>query len=174
MSQEIKIIPSNIQKFQQKSNTMLVSTGNAQKGAVQNRQKPEGSWNFSEADPLKYQPNNHYQFTISTGSAVLSTTQSYLSYTVQFALNNTFTAAGALKQVGKFFVQNRGSGPMWYFQRYVWASNTMMTNPVNQWMIDPSIGPYCVGLFPMNSCCIFKQSELNYRNLNEKDDYLFR
>ena len=37
MSQEIKIIPSNIQKFQQKSNTMLVSTGNAQKGAVQNR-----------------------------------------------------------------------------------------------------------------------------------------
>ena len=42
------------------------------------------------------------------------------------------------------------------------------------WTIDNESDPVCLGIFPMNSCCIFKQSELNYRQLNEKDDYLFR
>jgi len=42
------------------------------------------------------------------------------------------------------------------------------------WTIDNESDPVCLSIFPMNSCCIFKQSELNYRQLNEKDDYLFR
>ncbi|CAL6020255.1 Conserved_hypothetical protein [Hexamita inflata] len=172
-NEKVQIIPANVKKFQNLGNTMVMSTGNNGNGAVINRQRAENQEYFSSAKPGNYKPNANFQFTIVTGKGLLSTNQSYINYTMQYALkvplNITKDASNVTKvthKFGKYYVQNKGFGPWWYFDQYKFDTG--------KWVPDTSISSEVLCAFPMNSCAPFNKSQYIYRNLTNQDDDIFR
>ncbi|CAL6099697.1 Conserved_hypothetical protein [Hexamita inflata] len=170
---KVQIIPANVKKFQNLGNTMVMSTGNNGNGAVINRQRAENQEYFSSAKPGNYKPNANFQFTIVTGKGLLSTNQSYINYTMQYALkvplNITKDASNVTKvthKFGKYYVQNKGFGPWWYFDQYKFDTG--------KWVPDTSISSEVLCAFPMNSCAPFNKSQYIYRNITNQDDDIFR
>ncbi|CAL6009730.1 Conserved_hypothetical protein [Hexamita inflata] len=176
---KVQIIPANVKKFQNLGNTMVMSLGNNGNGAVINRQRAENYPYFSPADPCKYAPNANFQFTIVTGKGLLSTNQSYVSYTMKYALNiplfvkyanpvaiNTTTEVS--HKFGKYYIQNKGFGPWWYFEEYKYVSATA------PWIRDETKPIQAICAAPMNSCALFNKSQYIYRNLTNQDDDIFR
>ncbi|CAL6005048.1 Conserved_hypothetical protein [Hexamita inflata] len=170
---KVQIIPANVKKFQNLGNIMVMSTGNNGNGAVINRQRAENQEYFSSAKPGNYKPNANFQFTIVTGKGLLSTNQSYINYTMQYALkvplDITKDASNVTKvthKFGKYYVQNKGFGPWWYFDQYKFDTN--------KWVPDTSISSEVLCAFPMNSCAPFNKSQYIYRNITNQDDDIFR
>ena len=60
---------------------------------------------------------------------------------------------------------------MWYFQpaKYI-------VNPVGvlAWTQDTSVQPCCIGLFPMNSCCVFNPYRPTDFFENANNWYIFK
>ncbi|CAL6075160.1 Conserved_hypothetical protein [Hexamita inflata] len=172
---KVQIIPANVKKFQNLGNTMVMSLGNNGNGAVINRQRAENYPYFSPSAPCVSAPNANFQFTIVTGKGLLSTNQSYVSYTMKYALpipvsvsyNATPTATASKHKFGKYYVQNKGFGPWWYFDKYKFDAG--------KWVPDTTV-PLEVALCaaPMNSCALFNKSQYIYRNLTNQDDDIFR
>ncbi|CAL6092563.1 Conserved_hypothetical protein [Hexamita inflata] len=170
---KVQIIPANVKKFQNLGNIMVMSTGNNGNGAVINRQRAENQEYFSSAKPGNYKPNANFQFTIVTGKGLLSTNQSYINYTMQYALkvplDITKDASNVTKvthKFGKYYVQNKGFGPWWYFDQYKFDTG--------KWVPDTSISSEVLCAFPMNSCAPFNKSQYIYRNITNQDDDIFR
>ncbi|CAL5975224.1 Conserved_hypothetical protein [Hexamita inflata] len=171
---KVQIIPANVKKFQNLGNTMVMSLGNNGNGAVINRQRAENFPYFSSAAPCVSAPNANFQFTIVTGKGLLSSNQSYVSYTMKYALNIpltvTYNSSSAVTAVqhkfGKYYVQNQGFGPWWYFQKYKFD--------VDKWVPDTSVTSIAICAAPMNSCALFNKSQFIYRNLTNQDDDIFR
>jgi hypothetical protein len=63
---------------------------------------------------------------------------------------------------------------MWYYKKYVAVGVDGGTKVATSWKPDMTTNDECIGMFPMNSACIFKKSTVDYRNLHQEDDYLFR
>ncbi|CAL6074018.1 Conserved_hypothetical protein [Hexamita inflata] len=152
---------------------MVMSTGNNGNGAVINRQRAENYPYFSTAAPCTSAPNANFQFTIVTGKGLLSTNQSYVSYTMKYALPITLSVSkdasnvtGVTHKFGKYYVQNKGFGPWWYFQKYKFD--------VDKWVPDTSITTVALCAAPMNACALFNKSQYIYRNLTNQDDDIFR
>ncbi|CAL6050467.1 Conserved_hypothetical protein [Hexamita inflata] len=173
-NEKVQIIPANVKKFQNLSNTMVMSTGNNGNGAVINRQRAENYPYFSTAAPCTSTPNANFQFTIVTGKGLLSTNQSYVSYTMKYALkipisvtyNGSTVATGSINKFGKYYVQNQGFGPWWYFEQYKFDTD--------KWVPDTSKPMVALCAAPMNSCALFNKSQYIYRNLTNQDDDIFR
>ncbi|CAL5982708.1 Conserved_hypothetical protein [Hexamita inflata] len=171
---KVQIIPANVKKFQNLGNTMVMSLGNNGNGAVINRQRAENFPYFSSAAPCVSAPNANFQFTIVTGKGLLSTNQSYVSYTMKYALkiplsvsyDGTPAATGSKHKFGKYYVQNQGFGPWWYFQKYKFD--------VDKWVPDTTVPTVALCAAPMNACAIFNKSQYIYRNLTNQDDDIFR
>ncbi|CAL6008918.1 Conserved_hypothetical protein [Hexamita inflata] len=171
---KVQIIPANVKKFQNLGNIMVMSTGNNGNGAVINRQRAENQEYFSSAKPGNYKPNANFQFTIVTGKGLLSTNQSYINYTMKYALkvpitvtyNGTPAATGSTHEFGKYYVQNKGFGPWWYFEQYKFDTG--------KWVPDTSKPITAKCAFPMNSCAPFNKSQYIYRNITNQDDDIFR
>ncbi|CAL6008980.1 Conserved_hypothetical protein [Hexamita inflata] len=170
---KVQIIPANVKKFQNLGNIMVMSTGNNGNGAVINRQRAENQEYFSSAKPGNYKPNANFQFTIVTGKGLLSTNQSYINYTMKYALKvplsvikDASNVTGVTHKFGKYYVQNKGFGPWWYFDQYKFDNN--------KWVPDTSISSEVLCAFPMNSCAPFNKSQYIYRNITNQDDDIFR
>ncbi|CAL6043843.1 Conserved_hypothetical protein [Hexamita inflata] len=170
---KVQIIPANVKKFQNLGNIMVMSTGNNGNGAVINRQRAENQEYFSSAKPGNYKPNANFQFTIVTGKGLLSTNQSYINYTMKYALKvplditkDASNVTGVTHKFGKYYVQNKGFGPWWYFDQYKFDTN--------KWVPDTSISSEVLCAFPMNSCAPFNKSQYIYRNITNQDDDIFR
>ncbi|CAL5981707.1 Conserved_hypothetical protein [Hexamita inflata] len=172
--QKIQIISAQVRKFQTLGNTMVISAGNTGNGAVINRQRAENQPMFSDEKPLFYAPNANLQFTVVTGKGLLSSNQSYVSYTMKYALKidavikykNDSSVESVTHKFGKYYIQNKGFGPWWYFDEYKF--NTV------SWIPDTSKSPIALCAAPMNSCALFNKSQFIYRNINNQDDNLFR
>ncbi|CAL6065625.1 Conserved_hypothetical protein [Hexamita inflata] len=169
----VQIIPANVKKFQNLGNIMVMSTGNNGNGAVINRQRAENQEYFSSVKPGNYKPNANFQFTIVTGKGLLSTNQSYINYTMKYALKvplsvikDASNVTGVTHKFGKYYVQNKGFGPWWYFDQYKFDTN--------KWVLDTSISSEVLCAFPMNSCAPFNKSQYIYRNITNQDDDIFR
>ncbi|CAL6059721.1 Conserved_hypothetical protein [Hexamita inflata] len=170
---KVQIIPANVKKFQNLGNTMVMSLGNNGNGAVINRQRAENYPYFSSADPCNYAPNANFQFTIVTGKGLLSTNQSYVSYSLKYALKvpldvkkDASSVTEVTHKFGKYYVQNKGFGPWWYFEQYKFV--------IDKWVPDTSVLPEALCAAPMNSCALFNKSQYIYRNLTNQDDDIFR
>ncbi|CAL6043931.1 Conserved_hypothetical protein [Hexamita inflata] len=171
---KVQIIPANVKKFQNLGNIMVMSTGNNGNGAVINRQRAENQEYFSSVKPGNYKPNANFQFTIVTGKGLLSTNQSYINYTMKYALkvpitvtyNGTPAATGSTHEFGKYYVQNKGFGPWWYFEQYKFDTG--------KWVPDTSKPITAKCAFPMNSRVPFNKSQYIYRNITNQDDDIFR
>ncbi|CAL6005084.1 Conserved_hypothetical protein [Hexamita inflata] len=174
---KVQIIPANVKKFQNLGNIMVMSTGNNGNGAVINRQRAENQAYFSTAAPCSYSPNANFQFTIVTGKGLLSTNQSYINYTMQYALKVPLsvkyanpaavnTTTEVTHEFGKYYVQNKGFGPWWYFEQYKFDTG--------KWVPDTSKPITAKCAFPMNSCAPFNKSQYIYRNITNQDDDIFR
>ncbi|CAL6086358.1 Conserved_hypothetical protein [Hexamita inflata] len=171
--QKIQIISAQVRKFQTLGNTMLISAGNDGNGAVINRQRAENQPYFSDDKPMIYAPNANFQFTIVTGKGLLSSNQSYITYTIKYALKahvaitkDASNITNVNSGMGKYYVQNKGYGPWWYFDEYKFSNGS--------WKPDTSISPIALCAAPMNSCALFNKSQFIYRNINNQDDNLFR
>ncbi|CAL5982197.1 Conserved_hypothetical protein [Hexamita inflata] len=174
-NEKVQIIPANVKKFQNLGNTMVMSTGNNGNGAVINRQRAENYPYFSSASPCNYAPNANFQFTIVTGKGLLSTNQSYVSYTMKYALNIPLVITKDASNItdfshrfGKYYIQNKGFGPWWYFEQYKFVSAAA------PWIRDETKPLQALCSAPMNSCAIFNKSQYIYRNLTNQDDDIFR
>ncbi|CAL5979627.1 Conserved_hypothetical protein [Hexamita inflata] len=170
---KVQIIPANVKKFQNLGNTMVMSLGNNGNGAIINRQRAENYPYFSPADPCKYAPNANFQFTIVTGKGLLSTNQSYVSYTMKYALKvplavtkDASNVTGVTHKFGKYYIQNKGFGPWWYFEQYKFVTD--------KWVPDTSVLSEAICAAPMNSCALFNKSQYIYRNLTNQDDDISR
>ncbi|CAL5997023.1 Conserved_hypothetical protein [Hexamita inflata] len=170
---KVQIIPANVKKFQNLGNTMVMSLGNNGNGAVINRQRAENYPYFSPASPCNYAPNANFQFTIVTGKGLLSTNQSYVSYSLKYALKVPLAVkkdASSVTEVthkfGKYYIQNKGFGPWWYFEQYKFV--------IDKWVPDTSVLPEALCAAPMNSCALFNKSQYIYRNLTNQDDDISR
>ncbi|CAL6039007.1 Conserved_hypothetical protein [Hexamita inflata] len=170
---KVQIIPANVKKFQNLGNTMVMSLGNNGNGAVINRQRAENYPYFSTAAPCNYAPNANFQFTIVTGKGLLSTNQSYVSYSLKYALKvplavtkDTSNVTGVTHKFGKYYIQNKGFGPWWYFEQYKFVTD--------KWVPDTSVLPEALCAAPMNSCALFNKSQYIYRNLTNQDDDISR
>ncbi|CAL6055126.1 Conserved_hypothetical protein [Hexamita inflata] len=170
---KVQIIPANVKKFQNLGNTMVMSLGNNGNGAVINRQRAENYPYFSTAAPCNYAPNANFQFTIVTGKGLLSTNQSYVSYTMKYALKvplavtkDASNVTGVTHKFGKYYIQNKGFGPWWYFEQYKFVTD--------KWVPDTSVLSEAICAAPMNSCALFNKSQYIYRNLTNQDDDISR
>ena len=47
---------------------------------------------------------------------------------------------------------------MWYLKPYVFDTD--------KWIPDMTKSNVCLGMFPMNSACVFRKSTVDYRNLH--------
>ncbi|CAL6016525.1 Conserved_hypothetical protein [Hexamita inflata] len=170
---KVQIIPANVKKFQNLGNTMVMSLGNNGNGAVINRQRAENYPYFSPASPCNYAPNANFQFTIVTGKGLLSTNQSYVSYSLKYALKvplavtkDASNVTGVTHKFGKYYIQNKGFGPWWYFEQYKFVTD--------KWVPDTSVLSEAICAAPMNSCALFNKSQYIYRNLTNQDDDISR
>ncbi|CAL6016559.1 Conserved_hypothetical protein [Hexamita inflata] len=170
---KVQIIPANVKKFQNLGNTMVMSLGNNGNGAVINRQRAENYPYFSTAAPCNYAPNANFQFTIVTGKGLLSTNQSYVSYSLKYALKvplavtkDASNVTGVTHKFGKYYIQNKGFGPWWYFEQYKFVTD--------KWVPDTSVLSEAICAAPMNSCALFNKSQYIYRNLTNQDDDISR
>ncbi|CAL6109339.1 Conserved_hypothetical protein [Hexamita inflata] len=159
MSIEAKIIPSNVQNIENLSETVYISDSNNGTGLKIYNIPMQGTNNLNDTTGLLTKgAGQTYQWNLSAGyDAVISTTNSYIKYTIQFSIPY------AANTYGRYWMQNG-----FIFRRIITVAGE------NEQAAETYGDVECLSTAAMNALTILSSSTVNYGNTNATDELLNR